>query len=266
MTWASCFSSRTMPQVRPASADPQGPASLEGASVSVLPSSLASRPPVVPLRAGGAGGTGAPEGKPLLGPAPEVDMAAAATAAFVMADHQVGWHDIEDTVVVYHWILRGTEALAGLPAGMQVFPTAGQAASFLHGHRARQGRDVPCGWCLSDLRPPRDLVEVDECAVATTRYVFAGHPTRAGEALEMLLVYLWVVATSRPLGDGTRAYDQGPGALRFLHAWRVEQGLEQQGRCGLCADAAAARTPEADADEPAPKGPAQPGAEQPGSE
>lgn len=183
-------------------------------------------------------GTAAPEGAPMLGPAPEVDMAAAATTAFVMADHQVGWHDIEDTVVVYHWILRGSGADAGLPIGMQVFPTAGQAASFLHGHRARHGRDVACGWCLSDLRPPRDLVEVDECAVATTRFVFAGHPSRAGEALEMLLVYLWVVATSRPLDDGTRAYDQGRGALRFLHAWRVEQGLEQPGECGLCADAA----------------------------
>lgn len=191
-----------------------------------------ARPSVVRL-----GGAAAPDGTPLLGPAPEVDLAAAATTAFVMADHQVGWHDIEDTVVVYHWILGGTGAQAGLPPGLQVFPTAGQAASFLHGHRARQGRDVACGWCLSDLRAPRDLVEVDECAVATTRYVFAGHPTRAGEALEMLLVYLWVVATSRPLGDGTRAYDQGRGALRFLHSWRVEQGVEEPGACGLCADA-----------------------------
>jgi hypothetical protein len=201
------------------------------------PFPMPTRPSVVRL-----GGAAAPDATPLLGPAPEVDLAAAATTAFVMADHQVGWHDIEDTVVVYHWILGGAGAQAGLPAGLQVFPTAGQAASFLHGHRARQGRDVACGWCLSDLRPPRDLVEVDECAVATTRYVFAGHPTRAGEALEMLLVYLWVVATSRPLGDGTRVYDQGRGALRFLHSWRVEQGLEEPGTCGLCgADAEGAR-------------------------
>ncbi len=123
-----------------------------------------------------------------------------------------------------------------LPAGLQVHPTAGQAASFLHGHRARQGRDAECEWCISDLRPPRDLVEIDECAVATTRYVFAGHPARAGETLEMILVYLWVVATSRPscTGDGLRRYDQGEGAIRFLHAWRVEQGLEEPGTCAIC--------------------------------
>jgi hypothetical protein len=151
-----------------------------------------------------------------------------------MSDHQVGWHDIEDAVAVYQWILAGT---AGLPPGLQVYPTAGQAASFLHGHRARQGRDEECGWCLSDLRPPRAGVEVDECAVATTRYVFAGHPPKAGETLEMLLVYLWVVATARPsyAGDGVRVYDQGEGAVRFLHSWRVEQGLEVPGACVLCA-------------------------------
>ena len=195
------------------------------------PSPLPARPSVVRL-----GGAAAPDGTPLLGPAPEVDMAAAATTAFVMADHQVGWHDIEDTVVVYHWILGGTGAQAGLPAGLRVFPTAGQAASFLHGHRARQGRDVACGWCLSDLRPPRDLVEVDECAVATTRFVFAGHSPKGGESVEMLLVYLWVLSTSRPsyLGDGSRVYDQGEGATRFLHSWRVEQGLEDPDTCPVC--------------------------------
>lgn len=174
-----------------------------------------------------------PSGTPHIGPAPELDMAAAATTAFVMADHQVGWHDIEDTVTVYHWVLQG---VSGLPAGLSLHPTAGQAASFLHGHRARQGRDLECTWCLSDLRPPRDQVAVDECAVATTRYVFAGHSPKGGETLEMLLVYLWVLSTSRPsyLGDGSRIYDQGLGAARFLHAWRVEQGLEEADACPVC--------------------------------
>ncbi len=177
--------------------------------------------------------TRAPQPAPRLGVAPDLDVAAATTTAFVMADHQVGWHDIEDAVTVYHWILSGT---SGLPAGLQIYPTAGQAAAFLHGHRARQARDVECGWCISDLRPPRELVEIDECAVATTRYVFAGHSPKGGETLEMLLVYLWVVATSRPsyAGDGTRVYDQGEGAVRFLHAWRLEQGLEDEDSCPIC--------------------------------
>ena len=179
-----------------------------------------------PQRAAGAGAA-------FIGIAPELDMSAAATTAFVMADHQVGWHDIGDTVLVYHWVVQGTR---GLPAGLQVYPTAGQAAAFLHGHRAREGRDEPCTWCISDLRAPKDLVDVDECAVATTRYVFAGHSAKAGETLEMLLVYLWVVATSRPsyAGDGTRRYDQGPGAIRFLHSWRVEHGFEEPGCCSIC--------------------------------
>lgn len=179
---------------------------------------------------------GTPRGGTALGVAPELDAAAATTAAFVMSDHQVGWHDIEDAVTVYHWVLMGTGGSAGLPPGLQVYPTAGQAAAFLHGHRARQGRDVECGWCISDLRPPREVVQIDECAVATTRYVFAGHSPKGGETLEMLLVYLWVVATSRPsyAGDGTRVYDQGEGAVRFLHAWRVEQGLEDPDSCPIC--------------------------------
>lgn len=202
-------------------ADPEGPPTLApevAMTASPSPSAAPPRPAA---------------GQVPLGLAPELDLAAAASTSFVMADHQVGWHDIEDTILVYHWITRGT---AGLPPGLQVYPTAGQAAAFLHGHRARQGRDEPCTWCISDLRPPRDLVEVDQCAVATTRYVFAGHQTKAGETLEMLLVYLWVVATSRPSYDeqGTRRYDQGPGAIRFLHAWRVEQGLEEPGTCTLC--------------------------------
>ncbi len=155
--------------------------------------------------------TRAPQRAPRLGVAPELDVAAATTTAFVMADHQVGWHDNEDAVTVYHWILSGT---SGLPAGLQIYPTAGQAAAFLHGHRARQARDVECGWCISDLRPP----------------------PKGGETLEMLLVYLWVVATSRPSysGDGTRVYDQGEGAGRFLHAWRLEQGLEDEDSCPIC--------------------------------
>lgn len=170
---------------------------------------------------------------PMIGAAPVLDLSVAATTAFVMADHQVGWHDIEDTVVVYHWLLRGT---VGLPPGLRVYPTAQQASAFLHGHRARQERDEPCDWCVSDLRRGREVVEVDDCAVATTRYVFAGHPSRGGEVLEMLLVYLWVVATSRPSysGDGTRVYDRGEGAVRFLHAWRAEQGLEEPDSCVLC--------------------------------
>lgn len=200
-------------------------------------------------RAGGAGGAALggvvargqveerspsrPVGTPHIGPAPQLDMAAAATTSFVMAEHQVGWHDIEDTVTVYHWVLQGSP---GLPPGLTLHPTAGQAAAFLHGHRARQGRDVACDWCVSDLRRPRDLVDVDECAVATTRYVFAGHSPKGGETLEMLLVYLWVIGTSRPsyLGDGSRVYDQGEGAIRFLHAWRVEQGLEEPRTCAVC--------------------------------
>ena len=91
---------------------------------------------------------------------------------------------------------------------------------------------------VNDFGPWKGLTMFWEngCAVATTRYVFAGHSPKGGETLEMLLVYLWVVATSRPsyAGDGTRVYDQGEGAVRFLHAWRLEQGLEDEDSCPIC--------------------------------
>lgn len=167
-----------------------------------------------------------------IGPAPTLDMGAATNTAFVMLEHQSGWHDIGDAAAVYTWSLQ---SLDGLPPGLAVHPTASQAAAFLHGHRARQGRDEPCDWCVSDLRPMAAPVVVDENAVSTARYVFSGHSPRAAEAVEWLIVYQWVLSTSRPsyTGDG-RVYDQGEGATRFLHAWRREQGLEQEGDCNVC--------------------------------
>lgn len=171
-----------------------------------------------------------------------LDLARVATVSMVMATHSVGWHDAEDTVALYRWLDQATPP--GLPEGLKIYPSSGEAASFLHAYRAEVGRDTVCEWCTDPGEPPvfdTARLGVDECALATVRYVTASHPSRGCESQEILAVYEWVVATSMPLlgpdpRPDQRRYDDGDGAAAYLHAWRTRRGLETEDSCVLCRD------------------------------
>ncbi|TIC86503.1 hypothetical protein [Nocardioides sp. GY 10127] len=171
-----------------------------------------------------------------IAPLPRLDEELFATLDLVMGSHEVGWHDVEDTLATYLWLL--TSAETGEP-GLHVYPSLSQTAAFVHSHRARRDRDQACSLCPAGLRGHRAVdVTPDAEAVAVVRLVHAAHPPIAGTR-EMVLVYEWVMATSRLhwYGDD-RVYDDGTGAGRFLHQWRADLGLEDTDAvedCVLCA-------------------------------
>ncbi|MCL8025844.1 hypothetical protein [Nocardioides bruguierae] len=171
-----------------------------------------------------------------IAPLPHLDEELFATLDLVMGSHEVGWHDVEDTLALYLFLLTSSETTE---PGLHVYPSLSQAAAFLHSHRALQGRDERCDLCPAGLRGHKAVdVVPDAEATAVARLVAAAHPPITGTR-ETVLVYEWVMATSRLHWYGEeRVYDDGTGAGRFLHQWRTDLGLEDADAvdaCLLCA-------------------------------